>query len=122
MKTLIDFIKNLKSFYQFYKDYEYNGDECEFIIENYQEVLCSRTETMSKPTYYAESVIGEIDRWYEDSKPIETSEFSTSFGVDISQKAVEQYAETHLGRKPQNYLEFCSAREAKIIEESKELD
>lgn len=51
-----------------------------------------------------------------NDKPIETS-----FGVDISQKAVEQYAETHFGRKPQNYLEFCSAREAKIIEESKEL-
>lgn len=51
-----------------------------------------------------------------NDKPIETS-----FGVDISQKAVEQYAETHLGRKPQNYLEFCSARNAKIIEESKEL-
>lgn len=45
----------------------------------------------------------------------------TSFGVDISQKAVEQYAETHLERKPRNYLEFCSARNAKIIEESKEL-
>lgn len=66
MKTLIDFIKNLKSFYRFYKDYEYNGDECEFIIENYQEVLCSRTKTMSKPTYYANSVIGEMDKWYED--------------------------------------------------------
>lgn len=66
MKTLIDFIKNLKSFYKFYKDYEYNGDECEFIIENYQEVLCSRTKTMSKPTYYANSVIGEMDKWYED--------------------------------------------------------
>ena len=122
MKTLIDFIKNLKSFYQFYKDYKYNGDESEFIIENYQEVLCNRTRMMSKPTYYAGAVIAEMDRWYENNKPMETSEFSTSFGVDISQKAVEQYAETHLGRKPQNYLEFCSAREAKIIEESKELD
>lgn len=51
-----------------------------------------------------------------NDKPIETS-----FGVDISQKAVKQYAETHLRRKPRNYLEFCSARNAKIIEESKEL-
>lgn len=51
-----------------------------------------------------------------NDRPIETS-----FGVDISQKAVEQYADTHLGRKPRNYLEFCSARNAKIIEESKEL-
>ena len=45
----------------------------------------------------------------------------TAFGVDVSQNAVERYAETHLGRKPQNYQEFCAAREAKIIEESKEL-
>ena len=44
-----------------------------------------------------------------------------AFGVDISQNAVERYAETHFGRKPRNHQEFCSAREAKIIEESKEL-
>ena len=49
-------------------------------------------------------------------KPVETA-----FGVDISQNAVERYAETHLGRKPRNHQEFCAAREAKIIEESKEL-
>lgn len=51
-----------------------------------------------------------------NNKPVETS-----FGVDISKNAVEQYAETHLGRKPRNYQEFCSARNAKIIEESEEL-
>ena len=51
-----------------------------------------------------------------NDKPIETA-----FGVDISQNAVERYAETHLGRKPRNHQEFSSAREAKIIEESKEL-
>ena len=44
-----------------------------------------------------------------------------AFGVDVSQNAVERYAETHLGRKPRNHQEFCSARNAKIIEESKEL-
>lgn len=67
MKTLIKFIKNLKSFYQFYKDYEYNGDACRVIIESYQEVLCSRTKTMSKPVHCAKSVIAEMDKWYEDS-------------------------------------------------------
>ena len=51
-----------------------------------------------------------------NNKPVETS-----FGVDISKNAVERYAETHLGRKPRNYQEFYSARNAKIIEESKEL-
>lgn len=67
MKTVIRFIKNLKSFYRFYKDYEYNGDACRVIIENYQEVLWSRTKTMIKPVYCANSVIAEMDRWYEDS-------------------------------------------------------
>jgi hypothetical protein len=43
MKTLINFVKNLKTFYQFYKDYEYDGNDCRFIIENYQEVLSNRT-------------------------------------------------------------------------------
>lgn len=49
MKTLINFVKKLKTFYQFYRDYEYDGNVCRFIIENYQEVLCNRTKTMSKP-------------------------------------------------------------------------
>lgn len=71
MKTLIDFVKKLKTFYQFYRDYEYDGNDCRFIIENYQEVLCNHTKTMSKPTYYAKSVIAQMDRWYEDSwKPV----------------------------------------------------
>ena len=51
-----------------------------------------------------------------NGEPVETA-----FGVDVSQNAVERYAETRLGRKPRNYQEFCSARNAKIIEESKEL-
>ena len=51
-----------------------------------------------------------------NGEPVETA-----FGVDISKNAVEQYAETHFGRKPQNYQAFCAAREAKIIEESNEL-
>lgn len=42
MKTLINFVKNLKTFYQFYRDYEYDGNDCRFIIENYQEVLCNK--------------------------------------------------------------------------------
>lgn len=57
MKTLIDFVKKLKTFYQFYRDYEYDGNDCRFIIENYQEVLCNRTKTMSKPTYYAKALL-----------------------------------------------------------------
>ena len=51
-----------------------------------------------------------------NGEPIETS-----FGVDVSQNAVEREAKTHVGRKPRNQQEFCAARETKIIEESKEL-
>lgn len=78
MKTLIDFIKNLKSFYKFYKDYEYNGDDCRFVVANYEKVLQSRTKTLREPTYWSSTVIAEMDRWYEDNwksayrwKPIE---------------------------------------------------
>lgn len=66
IKTLFEFVKNLKSFYKFFADYKYNGEDCSFIIENYQSVLCNRTKTMSKPTYYASAVIAEMDRWYEN--------------------------------------------------------
>lgn len=122
MKTLIDFIKNLKSFYQFYKDYKYNGDECEFIIENYQEVLCNRTRMMSKPTYYAGAVIAEMDRWYENNKPIETSEFhDMTIDIDVSVDAVNEYAKSILGRYPKNNYEFSRALAMKILEEAKSL-
>lgn len=67
IKQFFRFFKRIKSFYKFYSDYEYNGEDCEFIIDNYQEVLCSRTKTMSKPTYRASAVIAEIDEWYNES-------------------------------------------------------
>lgn len=67
MKTLIDFIKNIKSFYRFYKDYEYNGDDCRFIIANYEKVLQSRTKTLRESTYWSSTVIAEMDKWYEDN-------------------------------------------------------
>lgn len=67
MKTLIDFIKNIKSFYRFYKDYEYNGDDCRFVVANYEKVLQSRTKTLREPTYWSSTVIAEMDKWYEDN-------------------------------------------------------
>lgn len=67
VKQIISFLKNIKSFYKFYVDYEYNGNDCRFIIENYQDVLSNRTQTMSKPTYYANAVIDELDKWYEEA-------------------------------------------------------
>lgn len=66
MKQFIKFLTKIKSFWKFYQNYEYGGETVEFIIDNYQEVLCNRTKLMSKPTYYANDVIEQIDNWYEE--------------------------------------------------------
>ena len=66
MKTFIGFIKSLKGFWKLYCDYEYDGEVLRHIIETYTSVICNRTKTMSKPTYYLYDVLSEIDRYYED--------------------------------------------------------
>lgn len=66
MKQFLTFITNLKSFWKFYRNYEYDGKTVEFIIENYQDILQNRTEKMSKPTYYSDAVIKQLDEWYEE--------------------------------------------------------
>lgn len=63
--NLINFIKAIPGYYNFFKNYGYNGENMEFIIENYTEVLCNRTKMMSKPTYYARDVIAQLDNYYE---------------------------------------------------------
>jgi hypothetical protein len=65
-ETIINFIKNLKGYWKLERNYGYDPDTYDFIISQYSYVLCSRTKTMSKPTYYAKDVIGEIDKWYEE--------------------------------------------------------
>ena len=65
MKQSLKFLTKLKSFWKFYRNYEYDGETVEFIIENYQRVLANRTITMSKPTYQFKDVLKEIDKWYE---------------------------------------------------------
>lgn len=70
MKQLLTFLTKLKSFWKLYKDYGYDGETVEFIIENYQDVLQNRTKLMSKPTYCADDVIKQIDEWYyEEYEP-----------------------------------------------------
>lgn len=66
MKQFLKFLTKIKSFWKFYKDYEYDGETMAFIIENYQIVLCNRTKLMSKPTYYSDAVIKQLDEWYEE--------------------------------------------------------
>lgn len=66
MKQFLKFLIKLKGFWKIYSGYGYDGETVEFIIDNYEKVLCSRTKLMSKPTYYANDVIAQIDNWFEE--------------------------------------------------------
>lgn len=66
MKQFLTFLTKIKSFWKLYQNYGYDGKDIEFIIDNYERVLCRRTKTMSKPTYCLEDVLRELDNWYED--------------------------------------------------------
>lgn len=66
IKELFYFIKWMPEYYRLHKNYGYEPDTYGYIIENYEQVLCNRTKTMSKPTYHWRDVINEIDRWYEE--------------------------------------------------------
>ncbi len=136
MRTFLQFLTKLKGFWKFYKNYEYDGETVEFIIENYQDVLQNRTKLMSKPTYYAKDVIGQIDEWYEDNpeyakgiKALETVEEIEHFleveilltedrmkesyymfdGVEVSEKQEKELNKSH--------IRFCKGI-LKIIEKA----
>lgn len=66
MKQFLIFLIKIESFCKLYQNYGYDGETVEFIIDNYERVLCNRTKTMSKPTYYLEDVLRELDNWYEE--------------------------------------------------------
>ena len=63
--NLFKFLTKIKGFWKIYSGYGYDGETVEFIINNYTEVLESRTRIMSNPTYYASDVIKQLDEWYE---------------------------------------------------------
>lgn len=108
MKQFLNFLKKIKSFWKLYADYGYDGEAIEFIIETYQDVLQSRTETMSKPTYYIKDILSEIDRWYEEHRDIKVSavysklhriDFSVDFrNIDSKEELAERIIE-ELGKK-----------------------
>lgn len=66
IKDLFLFVKWLPSYFRLHRNYGYQPDTYDFIIQNYETVLSNRTNTMSKPTYYWQDVVSEIDRWYEE--------------------------------------------------------
>ncbi len=50
-----------------------------------------------------------------------SKEAMINFGIDISREAVEKYALEKFGRLPQSHIEMTSARDFKIIEETRRL-
>lgn len=70
MKKFLKFLTKIKSFWKLYRNYGFDGETVEFIIENYQDVLQNRTKLMSKPTYNANDVIKQIDEWYYEEYPL----------------------------------------------------
>lgn len=68
IKNIFIFIKWLPGYFRLHNNYEYEPDTYSFIIENYEQVLCNRTYSMSKPTYHWKDVVGELDRYYEDDE------------------------------------------------------
>lgn len=67
IKGLITFIKQIPGYYKLYTWYEYDPMTYDFIVHHYQCVLSERTKRMSKPTYYWQDVVMELDEWYEDA-------------------------------------------------------
>jgi len=63
---LLLFLKWIPGYYKLHKNYGYAPDTYDFIIDNYEKVLCETTRTLSKPTYCWRTVVSEIDRYYEE--------------------------------------------------------
>lgn len=74
MTQFLNFLTKLKSFWKLYKDYGYDGENMEFIIDTYEKLLCERTKTMSKPTYCLEDILAEIDKWYAERDKVRIHE------------------------------------------------
>lgn len=66
IKEFLLFLKYLPGYYKLHRDYEYEPGTYDFIIDNYQRVLCERTKFLSKPTYCWRTVVDQLDRYYEE--------------------------------------------------------
>ena len=66
IKTFLLFLRYLPGYYKLHINYEYSPDTYNFIIDNYEHVLCERTKLLSKPTYCWRTVVSEMDKYYEE--------------------------------------------------------
>lgn len=42
MKKFLNFLTKIKTFWKFYRDYEYDGEEIRFIVNKYYEILTEK--------------------------------------------------------------------------------
>lgn len=64
--------------------------------------------------------MNNIDNPLSEYQPT-SKEVMINFGIDISREVVEKYALEKFGRLPQSHIEMTSARDSKIIEETRSL-
>ena len=62
--------------------------------------------------------MNNIDNPLSEYQP-PSKEALRNFGIDISREVVEKYALEKFGRLPQSHIEMTSARDSKIIEETR---
>ena len=62
--------------------------------------------------------MNNIDNPLSEYQP-PSKESMINFGIDISREAVGKYALERFGRMPQSHAEMTSARDSKIIEETR---
>lgn len=62
--------------------------------------------------------MNNIDNPLSEYQP-PSKEALINFGIDISKEAVEKYALEKFGRLPQSHIEMTSARDSKIVEETR---
>lgn len=62
--------------------------------------------------------MNDIDNPLLEYKP-PSKEALRNFDIDISKEAVEKYALKKFGRLPQSHIEMTSARDSKIVEETR---
>ena len=62
--------------------------------------------------------MNNIDNPLSEYQPT-SKEVMINFGIDISREVVEKYALEKFGRLPQSRIEVNSARDSKIVEETR---
>jgi len=102
------FLRRMNGYRKLDRDYGYDPDTFRFIIDNYSEVLCSRTKVMSKPTYYAEDVIGQLDEWYDEHSRGYWIEEPLKEGDCAREIWCSECGEIHLVNRNIPYKDWCS--------------